>query len=440
MKKFFLSSSWSVSKVFCKKAIAIVALTGLSLPLRCAPLDANGLENNPKTIIDEVWQLVNSQFVDRQFNQVNWQAKRQELLSRSYANSQQAYQAIRATLKELNDPYTRFLPPEQFSQLTAETSGEMSGIGVVIAVEPHTKELFIVNAVKNSPALKAGVRAGDRIVQINGKPTALMSIEDASKEIQGKVGTKVNLQVSRANKGIFNVTISRAEIEIPTVSYSLKKEEQLKVGYIKLEEFSSHATEQMKEAIEDLTKQKVNGFVLDLRGNPGGLLFASVDIARLWINQGGIVSTVNRIGGDQKFAANGTSVTDLPLVVLVNGSSASASEILTGALKEDKRAIVVGTTTYGKGVVQSVHTLSDGSGLAVTVAHYYLPSGTDINHKGISPDVYINLTNEQESTLENDPSQLATNADPQYKQAVDLLKKARTPLVIPQSNPMGSLH
>jgi carboxyl-terminal processing protease len=428
MKKSFISSSWSVSQVFCQRAVAIVALTGLGLPLLTAPLEASGLENNPKAIVDEVWQLVNAQFVDRQFNQVNWLAKRQELLSHSYTNSKQAYQAIRAALKELGDPYTRFLAPEEFSQLTDETSGEMSGIGVRIAVEPHTKDLFVVDAVKNSPAIKAGVKAGDRVVRINGKPTALMSLEDASKEIQGKIGTSVNLQISRANKGVFTVTIAREKIELPTVSYSLKKEDQFKVGYIKLDEFSSHATEQMKEAIEDLSKQKVTGFVLDLRGNPGGLLFASVDIARLWMNQGGIVSTVDRIGGDKKFAANGTSITDLPLVVLVNEGSASASEILTGALKENKRAIVVGTTTYGKGIVQSVHTLSDGSGLSVTVAHYYLPSGTDINHKGITPDVYVDLTNTQQSTLENDPSLLATNADPQYKQAVSVLKKARTSL------------
>ncbi len=407
------------------KATAIIAFSGIGLQFLNLPVSASTLEDNPKVIVDEVWQLINEQFVDRQFNQVNWQAKRQELLHNSYENSKQAYQSIRNVLRELGDPYTRFLPPEEFTQLTDETSGEMSGIGVKIAIAQSKKDLYIVDTIKNSPAAKAGIKSGDRLIRINGKPTALMTMDDAYKEIQGQDGSKVNLQIARSNRDIFSLTLTREKIELPNVSYSLKKEDRLKVGYIKLDEFSSHASEQVKEAIVDLSKQKVIGFVLDLRGNPGGLLFASVDIARLWMNQGGIVSTVDRIGGDKQFAANGTSITDLPLVILVNGNSASASEILTGALKENKRAIVVGSTTYGKGTVQSVHTLSDGSGLAVTIARYYPPSGADINHKGIKPDISVDLTNEQQNALESDPNLLASNLDPQYLRAVYILKTAK---------------
>ena len=159
----------------------------------------------------------------------------------------------------------------------------------------------------------------------------------------------------------------------------------MRVGYIKLDEFSSHAAEQMKQAIENLNSNKVSGFVLDLRGNPGGLLFASIDIARMWMPQGAIVRTVDRQNGNEKYSANGTALTNLPLVLLVDEKSASASEILAGALKENRRARLVGTRTYGKGTVQSVQTLSDGSGLAVTIARYYPPSGTNINHKGHCP-------------------------------------------------------
>ncbi len=198
------------------------------------------------------------------------------------------------------------------------------------------------------------------------------------------------------------------------------------MGYIKLDEFSSHAAEQMKVAIEDLRTQQVSGFVLDLRGNPGGLLFASVDIARMWMGQGKIVKTVDRRGGDRQFSANGTSLTNLPLVVLVNQGSASASEILAGALKENQRATLVGTTTYGKATVQSVHQLSDGSGLAVTIARYYPPSGTNINHLGIQPDVSVDLTMDQQISLQNDPSLIATGSDPQYRQAVNLLRSQRS--------------
>jgi carboxyl-terminal processing protease len=288
--------------------------------------------------------------------------------------------------------------------------------------------------------MKAGIKPGDRIVRINGKPTVLMSIEQASQEIQGEIGTEVNLQLSREGKGVFNVSLKRAQIELDSVSYKVKQEGNLRVGYIRLDEFSSHAAEQMKIAIEDLSKKNIKGYVLDLRGNPGGLLFASVDIARMWLKKGEIVSTIDRRGGDRHFSANGTDITNLPLVILVDNGSASASEILTGALKENGRATIVGTTTYGKGTVQSVHSLSDGSGLAVTIARYYPPSGTDINHKGINPDVYLDLSVDQQLQLRNDPSLVGSALDPQYVQAVSVLKKGGSHLnkpIIP-AKPVGT--
>lgn len=380
------------------------------------------LENSPKALVDEVWQLVNTEYVDRDFNRVDWLEKRQELLSRDYTNPKQAYKAIREALKELDDPYTRFLEPEEFAMLTSQTSGEFSGVGLRIALDKRTSDLVVIEPIKNSPAMKAGVKSGDRILRINGKPTALMGLEEASKELEGETGTEVNLQLSQQGKGVYDVTLTRVEMEVPSVSYTLNKEEQMNVGYIKIDEFSSHAAEQVKQAIEELGKKQVSGYVLDLRGNPGGLMFASIDIARMLMEKGEIVHTIDRRGGDRKFSANGTALTNLPMVVLVDNGSASASEILTGALKENKRATVVGTTTYGKGLVQSVHSLADGSGLAVTIARYYPPSGTDINHKGIKPDVYLDLTMEQKSRLRNDPSLMGTNADPHYERAITILK------------------
>ena len=237
------------------------------------------------------------------------------------------------------------------------------------------------------------------------------------------------------SQNVFEVSLKRSQIEIPSVTYNLNQEGQLRVGYIKLDEFSSHAAEQMQQAIAELEKQQVGGFVLDLRGNPGGLLFASVDIARMWIERGGIVKTIDRKGGNRSFGASGKALTKLPLVVLVDGGSASASEILAGALKENGRATLIGTTTYGKGTVQSVHTLADGSGLAVTIAHYYPPSGTDINHKGIKPDVYLDLTMEQQSLLRQDPALIGTQDDPQYRQAISVLQTRGSAL--PKSLPVG---
>lgn len=381
------------------------------------------LEDSPKNLVDEVWQIVNNEFVDRQFNQTDWLREREELLSKDYADSEAAYKAIAQSLKNLNDPYTRFLEPEQFEELTSQTSGELSGIGIRLALDEETSELTVVEPLTDSPADEAGIQAGDKILAIDGRPTTLMSLEQASAQIKGEIGTEVELQISREGTESFDVTLAREQIELPSVDYNLSEAGQTKVGYIKLDEFSSHAAEQMEKAIEDLNEEEVTGFVLDLRGNPGGLLFSSVEIARMWLEKGAIVSTIDRKGGNQKFSANGKALTDLPLVILVDGYSASASEILAGALKENGRATVVGTRTYGKGTVQSVHSLSDGSGLAVTIARYYPPSGEDIDRRGIAPDVNIDLSEQQQMTFSINPSLWGTEADPQYAKAIQILQQ-----------------
>ena len=412
-----------LSSVTSLKLMLTLATTSFVVSYASPSVNA-ALEDSPKTVVDEVWQIVNKEFVDREFNQVNWHKKRQELLSREYSDRAEAYQAIRQSLKDLGDPYTRFLDPNEFADLTSQTSGELSGIGIVLAIDEKTSNLIVVEPLANSPAAEVGIEAGDRILRINDKPTSLMSLEQASAEIKGEVGTEVSLQVARQGEETFDVTITRAQIELPSVEYNVQEEEGLKVGYIKLDEFSSHAAEQMKKAIKELSKEQVSGFVLDLRSNPGGLLFSSVEIARMWLEKGAIVSTKDRKGGDQKFSANGTALTELPLAVLVDRYSASASEILAGALKENKRATVIGTRTYGKGTVQSVHSLSDGSGLAVTIAQYYPPSGIDINQTGITPDIQVTLTKEEQINLNTNPALAGTKNDPQYSRAIAILKKS----------------
>ena len=416
-----LGKSNSSDRSKAKKVLLALTTTSLLVSQGSSPVAAV-LDNSPKTVVDEVWQIVNNEFVDRKFNHTDWKIKRQELLHQDYTDDKSAYKAIRQSLKGLGDPYTRFLEPEEYEELTSQTSGELSGIGIRLGIDEKTSKLTVVEPIPNSPASEAGLKAGDRIVSIDGKSTALMSLEQASAEIKGEVGTQVQLEIARPEKPTFDVTIARAQIELPSVSYTLNQEQDSKVGYIKLDEFSSHAAEQMQKAIKDLSNKQASGFVLDLRGNPGGLLFSSVEIARMWMQKGAIVSTIDRKGGNDKFSANGKALTDLPLVVLVDGYSASASEILAGALKENHRAKIVGSRTYGKGTVQSVHGLSDGSGLAVTIARYYPPSGMDINQKGITPDIKVDLSREQQTNLSINPSLLGTKDDPQYARAVNILK------------------
>jgi carboxyl-terminal processing protease len=431
----------SLFKTLSSKASSLGVIAAIATAFTIAPCFSTSvkatLQDSPKNTLDEAWQVVNSEFVDKNFNQIDWQLKRQELLSKSYTNKEEAYKALRQALKELGDPYTRFLDPSEFDALTRETSGEVSGVGIRLEIDKKSNHLRVVEPLANSPAIKAGIKSGDKIVKINGKPTSLMTLEQASTEIKGEIGTKVSLQISRHGRGVFDVALVRAQIELPAVTYNLKQEGKFKVGYIKLEEFSSHAAEQMKKAIEDLGKKKVSGYVVDLRNNPGGLLFASIDIARMWMKHGEIVHTIDRKQGEQKFSANNTALTDLPLVVLVNENSASASEILAGALKDNRRATVLGSRTYGKGLVQSVHTLSDGSGVAVTIARYFPPSGIDIDHKGIAPDVQLDLTQEQQVNLQSNPSLFATLSDPQYARAISLLKTQSIGKKSPTSQPMS---
>ncbi len=402
-------------------AIASTAMLSVFGPAWCRSVKA-ALQDSPKAIVDQVWQLVNREYVDGKFNQQNWVAVRQDLLNKNYTSRDEAYTAIRGALQKLGDPYTRFMDPKQYEALTSQTSGEVSGIGIRMEVNSKTKRLTVVEAIENSPALKAGIKPGDEIVAIDGKLTSSMKVDDASKLIRGKAGTPVTLRLSREGKSAFNLNLTRASIEVPTVRYALRNEGQKRVGYIRLREFSAHAGDQMRKAIRDLSTKGADSYVLDLRSNPGGLLQASIEIARMWMEDGSIVRTVDRGGvSDETFKANRTALTNSPLAVLIDGNSASASEILTGALKDNKRAVVIGSQSFGKALVQSVHELPDGSGVAITIAHYYTPQGTDINHKGITPDIKLDLSESQQRYLASNPDLLGTQNDPQYARALAVL-------------------
>jgi carboxyl-terminal processing protease len=380
------------------------------------------LEDGPKTVLDQAWQIVNQKYVDPDFNQVDWQAVRVDLLNAEYSSTDQAYAALREALGELGDRYTRFLDPDQYQALSNQTSGELSGVGMRLTLDEADNRLTVIEPMENSPAMLAGIESGDRILAIDGKPTDNMRVEQAAELIRGDVGTQIKLRIARPGVEEFEVTLTRARIALPAVHYSLKQEGATQVGYIRLSEFSSHAAAQMRSAIENLEQQNVQGFVLDLRGNPGGLLYASIDIAQMWLNEGDIVHTVDRDGLSEDFQAQDRAISNLPLAVLVDHNSASASEILAGALQDNGRATIIGDRTFGKALVQSVHKLADGSGLAVTIAHYYTPNGTDISQRGITPDIRVDMNSASQVRAASDGSLLGTQQDPCYMQAVSNLQ------------------
>ncbi len=402
--------------------ITTVAVTTVGLLDKSQAVLSEVFRQSPKELVDEVWQIIDRQYVDATFNQQDWRSVRNEYLNRNYTNQEEAYKAIREMLKKLEDPYTRFMDPQEFKNMQIDTSGELTGVGIQLAQDEQTKKLMVISPIEDTPAFKAGVLAKDVILKIDGKSTEGMDVNDAVKLIRGEPGSSVKLTVQRGNKQI-DYQLTRAKIEIHPVRYDSKNSPNGKVGYIRLTQFSANAAQEMRTALKELEKQKVTGYILDLRSNPGGLLNASVDIARMWINDGAIVSTVDRQGETDRQVANSRALTDKPLVVLVDGGSASASEILSGALQDDKRATLIGTQTFGKGLVQSVRQLEDGSGLAVTIAKYLTPSGRDINKLGIAPDVVVELSDSQRKTLQQDRTKIGTSDDPQYAKGLEVLQQ-----------------
>jgi carboxyl-terminal processing protease len=374
-------------------------------------------------VIDQVWQIVYRDYLDSSgdYDEASWRQLRRDLLKKSFAGSAESYEAIRGMLASLNDPYTRFLDPKQFKEMRIDTSGELMGVGIQLSLDKATKELVVVSPIEGTPASRAGVQSKDVIVSIDGKSTEGMNTEDAVKLIRGPEGSAVILGLRRGDE-LIDVPLTRARIEINAVSYKLNTtRDQHKVGYIRLKQFNANAAKEMREAAKALEAQDVDGYVLDLRGNPGGLLEASIDIARQWLNEGIIVSTRTREGIRDVRRATGSAITDKPLVVLIDQGSASASEILSGSLQDNGRAQLVGQKTFGKGLVQAVRGLSDGSGLTVTIAKYLTPKGTDIHKNGIEPDIKSEMNEKQlkSFTIEK----LGTDQDPQYIDATKQLIK-----------------
>ncbi len=381
-----------IRKLLKKKYIFLFATSFSGLFLNNFA-EATVLNNSYKEVIDHVWQIVYRDFLDSngKFQKSNWINLRKEVLSKTYSDSNEAYDAIRDMLSNLDDSYTRFLEPKEFNQMRIDTSGELTGVGIQIVKDKESDDLIIISPIEGTPAFDAGIKARDKILSIDDISTEGMNIEDAVKLIRGQRGTKVKLEILRGSQSFFK-TLSREKIEIKSVSSKVNQTKNgLSIGYVRIKQFNANASKETRDAIKNLETKKVAGYVLDLRSNPGGLLESSIDISRHFINKGVIVSTVSKDGLKETKKGNGQALTKKPLVVLVNEGSASASEIVSGAIKDNKRGKLVGKKTFGKGLVQSMRTLVDGSGLTVTVAKYLTPNGTDINKSGIIPDIEVRM-------------------------------------------------
>jgi carboxyl-terminal processing protease len=363
------------------------------------------------------WRIVNQSYVDDTFNDQNWWFIRQKFLKKSLNNREQTYAAIEEMLASLQDPFTRLLRPEQYHSLQVNTSGELSGVGLQINIDPETGLLEVVTPLTGSPAEAAEIQPKDFILEIDGVKTATLTLDEAAAKMRGPVGTTVSLKIQSKGKdksSIRTVELVRDRISLNPVYATLDTYNNVPIGYLRLNQFSANAAMEIAHAVNKLEQEGAEAYILDLRNNPGGLLQSGIEIARFWLDTGTIVYTVNRQGMLGSFESSGAALTDDPLVVLVNQGTASASEILAGALQDNGRASLIGEKTFGKGLIQSLFELPDGSGLAVTVAKYETPNHRDINKLGITPDRVVS----QEPIKF---SQIGTEADPQYQTAVKLL-------------------
>lgn len=389
---------------------------GLSIALVLGIVSPAYALTEEQKLVNEVWRIVDRAYVDSTFNHKNWWAIREKYLKQSMPDHESAYTAIQQMLAVLDDPFTRLLKPDQYRSLQTSTSGELTGVGLQIALDAATKQLQVIAPIDGSPAANSGIQAADRIIEIDGVSTAGLSLDEAAERMRGPIGSRVTLMIERAGQAPKAFELVRNRIALNPVIAELRPQPTgKKIGYLRLSQFNANAATEVAHAIAKLEKQGADSYILDLRNNPGGLLNAGIEIARLWIDQGTIVYTVNRQGTIGSFEANGSALTQDPLVVLVNQGTASASEILAGALQDNGRGLIVGEKTFGKGLIQSLFDLSDGAGVAVTVAKYETPSHTDINKMGIKPDRVVSL--DQSITL----SQIGSASDNQYQAAVSTL-------------------
>ena len=319
--------------------------------------------------------------------------------------------AINGVLQSL-DPYSAYMSPELFENMQTDTQGKFGGLGIEIGMESGVVK--VISPIDDTPAAKAGIKAGDYIVKIGKTQVQGKSLMEAVKLMRGPVGTPIELTIRR--KGEKKALIKKVVREIIVVKSVEAKLLKNKIGYLRLKSFNSNSSDQLIKKIDIFeNKEKANGYILDLRNNPGGLLTQAINIADFFLDDGEIVSTKGRKVFENRrfFAKKGDKLNGKPLIVMINNGSASASEIVAGALKDHKRAIILGEKTYGKGSVQSIIPLSDGGGMRLTVSKYYLPSGESISEIGVEPDIFVE---ENGSDF-----QINTKSDNQLDYALNLL-------------------
>ncbi|WP_396099879.1 carboxyl-terminal processing protease CtpZ [Cyanobium sp. WAJ14-Wanaka] len=344
--------------------------------------------NDEQQLVVEAWRLVNQSYVDPdRFEQVNWKQLRQKALEKQITTANQAYEAIEAMLAPLGDPYTRLLRPGEYATLRSNTQGTVSGVGLQLGLRPGDQQIVVIAPLDGSPAAAAEIQSGSEVLRVNGEVVEELGLEKTAGALRGPAGSSVLLVLRSPQGKEREVELIREEVNLQPVRSRVLKRDGHSLGYLRITQFAELVPSQTAEALESLKGQGIEGLILDLRNNSGGLVSAGVDIANSFLDGQAIVETQDRGGISATQVAQTGQLYEGPMVTLVNGGTASASEILAGALQDDGRSALMGSRTFGKGLIQTLINLGDRSGLAVTVARYLTPSGRDIQNQGIVPDL-----------------------------------------------------
>ena len=362
----------------CLLSLALVAF--LAAPSALALNDAQQL-------VVESWRLVNQGYANpARFEDIHWKRLRQKALEAKIESSEQAYDAIETMLAPLDDPYTRLLRPDDYAVMKASNQGSLSGVGLQLAHGNTDGRIVVIASLEGSPAADAGVVSGTAVLAVNGEATDDLGLEATAARLRGDAGTQVVLTLEAPDGTRDELTLERRSVDLRPVRTRRLRRDDHTLGYLRITQFSEGVPEQVQEAIAELSDKGIEGLVLDLRNNSGGLVSAGLAVADAFLSNEPIVETRNRDGIADPIQASANTLYAGPMVTLVNGGTASASEILAGALQDNDRSQLLGSRTFGKGLIQTLTNLSDGSGLAVTVAGYLTPSGRDIQGQGIEPD------------------------------------------------------
>ena len=349
--------------------------------------------NDGQQLVLETWNIVNEGFLNPdKFNEVQWRRLRQQAIEKPITTSDEAYSAIEKMLSPLGDPYTRLLRPDDFVALKGSNIGsEINGVGLQLGARNDDGEIVVIAPLEGSPAADAEIVSGSILLKVDNDSPKRLGLEATASKLRGETGSKVFITIQTPDEQTKELTLERRSVDLRPVRTRRIRNENHTLGYLRITQFSEGVPEKVKEALNELSEKDVEGIVLDLRNNSGGLVSSGLAVADAFLSEKPIVETKNRDQINDPIPADKETLYDGPLVTLVNGGTASASEILAGALQDNQRSLLIGSRTFGKGLIQSLTNLSDGSGLAVTVASYLTPSGRDIQNLGIEPDRYLEI-------------------------------------------------